>query len=1512
LYDARFEHDACGIGFVADAGGRASRSIVDSALAALFRVRHRGAVAADHRSGDGAGLLLPVPEAFLREWLQRAAIRVTMRDRLGVAVMFLSNASGPEGDLQRRLSRRLLAEACRAEDLDVIDWRAVPVEPDALGDLARRTAPRIEQAIMTACSGSSADPESRCYRARKRVERAFREASAGSYVASMSFHTVTYKAMCAADQLAAFYPDLRDPRVVAPFAIFHQRYSTNTAPSWERAQPFRMLCHNGEINTIQGNVNRMRAREGRLGSDGLAPENLLIPVVDERGSDSAMLDNALELLVRGGRDIRQALAMLVPEAWEGFDVAPAVRDFYRYHACLMEPWDGPAGLVFTDGIRVGAALDRNGLRPLRYAVCEDGLIACASEAGAVELAGHGRVRRGKLGPGQMLCVDPQRGGLEEDDAIKSRLAAEHPYGAWLDDQLQSISTGSPSDEVPADLVARQAAFGYTKEEFTFVLRPMATQGHEPVFSMGDDTAPSVLAQPQRLLYSYFKQRFAQVTNPPIDHLRERLVMSLRTMLGPPSRLLHDGRGVANRLELDSFLLYPSGLDDLRRLPTPFQAAGLDATFPVLDGAAGLERACEHLADAAEAAVASGASILIISDTAAGLERAPIPALLAVGRVHHRLMRAGLRSRVSLVVETDEAREVHHVVALLGYGAQAVCLRLALQSIANLAGGEGPGGDAAARRPSQERFLRAIEEGTLKVLAKMGISTVESYQGAQIFEIIGLAPEVVDACFSGTPSPVGGATFADLGAEVLARHSAGFAQAPVLASPGFFKHHKTGTEYHATNPDVVDALHDVASSHELVGASLREMGAAHALQRAVATGPDGGGAASYERFTRLMHDRPPTYIRDLLTMRPAGPAVPLDDVEPIESILRRFSTGAMSHGSIAAEAHETIAIAMNRLGGKSNTGEGGEDPDRFRTKRLPIDRNSRIKQVASGRFGVTPEYCVFADELQIKMAQGSKPGEGGQLPGHKATDEIARLRHTQAGIALISPPPHHDIYSIEDLAQLIYDLKQVNPLAAVSVKLVAEAGVGTIAAGVVKGLADIVHIAGADGGTGASPLSSIKNAGMPWEIGLAETQQTLRINGLRGRVRLRVDGGIKSGRDVVIAALLGADEFSFGTAALLAEGCIMVRTCHLDTCPVGIATQRPELRAKFTGTPEMLEAYLTHVAHEIRHLLAELGVRRLDDAIGRTDLLAQRVTGDARADRLDLSKVLADVGPEPRRFVRASRLQQPSSPLGDRVCIDALRSLQTGDVIERSYAIENADRSVGARLCGALAMEFGVSAPPGSVRMTFTGEAGQSFGAFLTDGVEFVLVGEANDYVGKGMGGGRIIVRPPPNDAGDPHLLGNTILYGATGGELFCAGRAGERFAVRNSGASAVVEGVGEHAAEYMTGGTVIVLGDVGHNLGAGMTGGEVFVYDRGIGVPAMVNPELVDVHRLSSDHPVLMEQGVRLRKLIERHAAYTGSAVAQAILDDWRAALHRFWRVAPKDDVARIENQREGTVAARG
>jgi len=1549
LYDPRFERDACGIGFVAQASGTPSRFIVDSALEALCRVRHRGAVAADHKSGDGAGLLLPIAGQFFADRAVELGFEVGEPRRVGVAMAFLAGRAAGEG--RRGLARRILEEACRAESLDLLGWRKVPVALEALGDSARAEAPSVEQALLVRPAGVGLEEaERRCFRARKRAEAAARSRGVRLYLASVSFRTVTYKAMCAADQLAAFYPDLGEPGLEAAFCIFHQRYSTNTTPSWERAQPFRFLCHNGEINTIQGNVNWMRARESRLGSGELAAEALLSPVIDESGSDSTMLDNALELLVRGGRDIRHALAMLIPEAWEGSaDIDPAVRDFYRYHSALMEPWDGPAGIIFTDGVRVGAHLDRNGLRPLRYAVCEDGFVACASEAGAVDVHRHGMVRRGKLGPGQILCVDPENGGVETDAAVKARLATRQPYGRWVEEHLKSLDCGAPSSDVPTDLVQRQVVFGYTKEEFTYVLRPMAVHGKEPTFSMGDDTPPAILAQRRRPLYGYFKQRFAQVTNPAIDHLRERLVMSLRTCLGRRAPLLSEEPEAAQLLELETFLLFPSGLEVLAGRDGPLPRADLDATFPIGDGPAGLQAACERLAGEAEAAIRNGAALLVISDRNVGAERAPVPALLATGAVHHHLVRIGLRTLGSLVLDTDEAREVHHFACLLGYGADAVCPRLALQSIAAISRkppqkisdfpgtpGTGRGGpDSPDPIDAQRRFVNAVEDGVLKVLTKMGISTLESYRGAQIFEAVGLGRELIDQCFTGTPSPMGGITFHELGEEAILRHSAAYGAPPRLESPGFFKHHKTAIEYHTTHPQVVKALHetlgiDAAADPESeesgeaapvpVGVAAgndgssdvaaQELRAAHALQRAVKAGST-DGYALYERFAQLVNTRPPAELRDLLEMVPAGPPLPIECVEPAGSILRRFSTGAMSHGSIGAEAHETIAIAMNRLGARSNTGEGGEDPYRYRTRGTDKDRNSRIKQVASGRFGVTPEYCVFADELQIKIAQGSKPGEGGQIPGHKVTEEIARLRHTQPWVALISPPPHHDIYSIEDLAQLIFDLKQVNPLASVSVKLVAEMGVGTIAAGVVKGLADVVHIAGGSGGTGASPLSSIKNAGLPWEVGLAETQQTLRRNGLRGRVRLRVDGGLKSGRDVMMAALLGADEYAFGTAALLAEGCIMVRTCHLDTCPAGIATQRPELRAKFAGTPEMVMAYMTYVAEEVRRILAALGLRSLDEAIGRVDLLRPRPADHGRSERLDLTPVLADGAAGPRRFTGSLPIQRPSSSLGDQLCAEAVSALREGRTISLHYRIGNGDRAVGARLGGVIAHEFGTDAPPGQVTVHFEGEAGQSFGAFLTDGIEFVLTGEANDYLAKGMGGGRLVIRPPLDDAGDPHLIGNTVLYGATGGELLCAGRAGERFAIRNSGATAVVEGAGDHACEYMTGGTVIILGPVGNNLGAGMTGGEVFVYDPGIGLPTRVNRDLVDAHRLIGDHHLLAEQGIRLRHLIERYAAATGSARARSILEDWRSAIHAFWRVAPKADVARIERQHEGTVAAR-
>ncbi|MDQ4149643.1 MAG: glutamate synthase large subunit [Actinomycetota bacterium] len=1442
------ERDACGIGFVADAEGRTSRSIVESAVYSLCRVRHRGAVAADSKTGDGAGILVPIPGRFFAD----EAGEGLDPSFLGVAMVF----AWPPGQAGHRA---IVEEACRAEGIDVLGWREVPLNLDVLGDEALRGRPEIEQAILLKPMGANVgEAERRCLRARKRSEKGCQEAGIWVYFPSFSFLTITYKAQCVADQLAEFYLDLGRDGFSAPFAIFHQRFSTNTAPSWERAQPFRQSCHNGEINTIQGNINRMRSREGRLGRRDLLDEELLRPVIDERGSDSAMLDNVLELLNREGRDITHAVAMLIPAAWESLeDLEDEVRDFYRYHECLMEPWDGPAALIFTDGFKVGAALDRNGLRPVRYSICEDGFISCASEAGSIYTRGHGTVKRGKLGPGQMICVDPKGGGFLFDP-VGERLARAKPYGEWVGKYLTRAPMTSPDPAVPEDLVQRQVAFGYTREEFTTVIRPMASTAHEPTSSMGDDTSPAVMAERKRTVYNYFKQRFAQVTNPAIDHLRERSVMSIRMLVGPRDPVLWERPESASLLELQSFFL--------------FKVLGghrLDATFPVDEGPQGMRDALQRISDEADKAAVTGSGILVISDRNVGPERAPIPMLLAVGGVHQRLTRSGHRTRTSIVVETDEARETHHFACLLGYGAEAICPRLVLESLAHLVETRRLGEDIPVAEALM-RYRSAVEEGVLKIMSKMGISTTDSYRGAQIFDAVGIGPELIDMCFTGTPSPMAGIGLEEIAEDVLARHASAYRAPAKLENPGYFKHHAKG-EYHATNPAVVDAMHESVNT---------------------------GDWESYTKFASLVADRPATEPRDLMVFKLAQQPIPLEEVEPIESITRRFSTGAISHGAIGAEAHETLAIALNRIGGAANSAEGGEDPARYRD-----ERRCKIKQVASGRFGVTPEYASFAEELQIKIAQGSKPGEGGQLPGHKVTEEIARLRHTQPGVALISPPPHHDIYSIEDLAQLIFDLKQVNPQAAVSVKLVAEAGVGTIAAGVAKALADVVHISGWDGGTGASALSSIKNAGLPWEIGIAETQQTLIENGLRSRVRVRVDGGMKSGKDVVMAALLGADEFSFGTSLLLAEGCIMVRACHRDTCPVGIATQRKDLRAKFAGTPDQVATYLLFVAEETRRILAALGLRSIEEAVGRSDLLEPRPVGP-RAQLLDFSALLYQ--PEGvRHFVEHHPIQRPRSELGDRVWEDCIDTVLNGGTIERSYAIHNSDRTVGARLGGAIAHEHGAETPPGKAVVRFEGEAGQSFGAFLSEGITFFLTGEANDYVGKGMGGGRIVINAPDNDAGDPHLVGNTVLYGATGGQLFVAGRAGERFAIRNSGAATVVEGVGDHACEYMTGGTVVILGPTGWNMGAGMTGGQAYVWDPEVRLPARVNPELVDLHRPTD--AFLAD----LLELLADHAELTGSVKAFEILEKWDSQARHFWRLAPKAEVARIESAHEGSMRSR-
>ncbi len=1552
------ERDACGIGFVAEVDGNPTRRVVDLALAGLAGVCHRGAVAADGLSGDGAGMLLAMPHAFVARLAADAASRGAPggggvpHGRIGVVTVFADHADGAARAAALGHVERAVADA----GLELFAWREVPVDESQLGEAARAERPALLQGFVAAARDldptAAGDPDSgadhhdeaerRIWRARLRAEALGRSGGVRLYVAGASFRTLVYKALVTSDRLGRFYPDLQAPDLVAPHAVFHSRFSTNTHPSWERAQPFRALCHNGEINTLAGNERQLAAR-GDLGSEyaGLGAPGDLGAVVDPSDSDSGKLDSMVELLVRGGRDVRHAVAMLVPEAWEGRDdLPPGVEDFYRYHACLTEPWDGPAGLVFTDGRTVGAALDRNGLRPLRWQITGDGLVVCASEAGAVPVEGHGEIRRGRLGPGQMMAVDPASGGVQHDVAIKTWLASRAPYGAWARDGLRPGSAGTPSvpEGDPDSLVPSQVAFGMSKEEVAMVLKPIASEGKEPTFAMGDDTPFAAVATRRRPAFDYLRQRFAQVSNPAIDHLRERSVTSLRTLVGPRSPLLSERAEAAHLLDLPTAVVYPdvvAGLLDPER--RPFPSVRLDATFAASDGPDGLGAAVERLAREAVAAVAGGAALLVVSDADAGPERVAVPSLFALGAVHHALVASGDRHRASIVVDSGDARDTHGVACLIGFGADLVCPRLALATVAVLADDEQLGGiDAFA---AQDNLRRGLEDGLLKIMAKMGIATLDGYRGAQIFEVLGLDDEVVERCLRGTASPVPGLGFADVAADLLAWHREAFdAAAPALDEPGIVRFRKRAGEYHGHHPDVIGVLHESVGLDEppdragtappgeerrafthlaVADAALAAPGghgddcdpdpaetrAAHFLQAAVRT----GDADLYRRFSEMVAARPTTELRDLLEAVPAGGAVALDEVEPVTAITRRFSTGAMSHGSISAEAHETLAVAMNMVGGKSNCGEGGEDPHRFRTRGGAVDRNSRIKQIASGRFGVTPQYAAFADELQIKIAQGSKPGEGGQLPGHKVTAEIARLRHTQPGVGLISPPPHHDIYSIEDLAQLVYDLKQVNPLADVSVKLVAESGVGTIAAGVVKALADVVQVSGHNGGTGASPLSSIKHAGMPWELGLAETQRVLVEQGLRARVRLRVDGGLLTGHDVVMAALLGADEYSFGTGALLAEGCIMVRACHRDTCPTGIATQRPNLRAKFAGTPEGVAAYMLFIAEEVRSMLASLGLRSLDEAVGRVDLLRRRVVGERHADALDLSALLAapDADPsEPRSFRATVPVQRPRSRLDERLLGEAFRSLWDGEDLELEYEITNSDRSVGASLGGAIGLEWGDRLPPATVTARFAGSAGQSFGAFASDGMQLVLTGEANDYLGKGMGGGRIVVGPPPGDAGDPVLAGNTVLYGATGGQVFVAGRVGERCAVRNSGALAVVEGTGDHACEYMTGGTVVVLGPVGRNVGAGMTGGQAFVWDPDGLLEGRLNRQLVESSRLGErDEP-------ELRYVVEMHAALTGSPRARSLLSDWETARAAFRRVAPVDEVGRVDRASQGALGA--
>ncbi len=1551
LYDMRFEHDACGIGFVADLSGRATHRILDDGLKCLERLAHRGALDADGKSGDGAGVLCSLPVALINRELERVGQRAHHEGEIAIGMLFL-----PRQPAANARVREIIMAELERRGLTVLMWRTVVHEPNVLGQRALQTLPDIQQVIVERpyIFRSELEFDQHLYLVRRCIENAVRaEGISGFYVCSFSCRTVTYKALVSATQLRRFYLDLNDPDFKVSHVLFHQRYSTNTLPTWERAQPFRFICHNGEINTIEGNQNWMHAREPELDSLiwGSEIDNLK-PIVDVTSSDTGRLDNVLELITLGGRDIRHAIKMCIPQAWEKDpDLSPQVKGFFRYHASLMEPWDGPASIVFSDGQLVGMALDRNGLRPARYLETRDGIVYAGSEIGALDVEPERIVVSGKLGPGMMICADLRARRLFNNDEILRELSSRKPYREWASRQRVRLEeVAQIVIEQPAvnseTLLVKQAQFGWTSEELTLIIKTMYEDGTEPVGSMGDDTPHAVLSPKPRPLFNYFKQRFAEVTNPPIDHLREDQVMSLRVLLGRRGNLLSETEDLAHLVRLNSPILSNEELKALQKLDdSAFQSVVLDATFPVdvvalSRGAEGdattnghrspcaLEQAVHRLCADAERAVRVGATILIISDRKAGPQRAPIPSLLAVGAVHHHLMRCGLRSRASIVVESGEARETHHFAVLLGYGASAINPYLALDTAREAVQRGRVREKSLTEVDVVKNYIKAAEKGILKIMSKMGIASVDAYTGAQIFEAIGLSEQVIHLCFEGTPSRIGGVGFDEIQDVVLRWHANAYADVPAmqpasgeiatraplptvkLDHPGFYKE-RAGGEQHGYSQRAVHALQKAVRLEgvfEYVGEEEVVQGIARTkVKKFAINGRFREGYALYKEFSNLYCDMPqPVEPRDLMRIRSDRAPIPIEEVEPIENILKRFSSAAMSLGALSPEAHETLAIAMMRLGALSNSGEGGEEPRRFNE-----EGNSGIKQVASGRFGVTPAYLMSATELQIKMAQGSKPGEGGQIPGHKVTDLIARVRHTVPGVALISPPPHHDIYSIEDLAQLIYDLKQINPQAKVSVKLVSQAGVGTIAAGVTKALADIVLLSGHSGGTGASPLSSIKNAGVPWELGLAETQQTLLENNLRSRVRLRVDGGLRTGHDVIIAALLGADEYSFGTATLIAEGCIMARVCHLNTCPTGVATQKPELRAKFAGKPEHVMAYLLYVAQEVREYLAQMGYRSLDEIIGRTDLLAKREPPPDEPQEvlhremlLVLDSLLAPPPKDrPLRHCEPPPCYPPNL-LNEMIVQDARIAIEELWPIKLHYTIRNQDRSIGARLSGEITLRRGgAGLPAGTVEISFRGYAGQSFGAFTTNGMRLHLVGAANDYVGKGMSGGEISIRPFPEvnyDWHDNYILGNTALYGATGGALFAAGRAGERFAVRNSGAYGVVEGVGDHCCEYMTGGVVVVIGSTGRNFAAGMTGGMAFVYDPDGTFLNRCNTELVNVERLT--HPGMQKL---VKTLLRRHYELTNSPRARELLIHWNEAVLSFRRVLPKDRVAEIEAMNE-------
>ncbi len=1500
LYDPAHEHDACGVGMVASIKGLRSNAILKKALTCVCNLIHRGAMDADAKTGDGAGVLTQIPYKLFRPEVEKMGHKLFQDSDLGVGMMFLPNDPYTQARV-RHITESVLNE----HKLFIFGWRTVPVNQAVLGEKALRTCPDIEQILIGRPDHTVMNDdefERKLFLCRNQIEdQAESQGIKNFYIPSFSSRTIVYKGLLAAPTLERFYLDLRDPNYTTALAVFHQRYSTNTFPTWPLSQSCRMLSHNGEINTIAGNRLWTKAREPELKSPlfGDAIKKLR-PIIQPGGSDSSSLDNALELLVMGGRDILHSMMMLVPAAWQGDASTPAeVKDFYEYHQTLNEPWDGPAALVFSDGRTIGACLDRNGLRPARFKITDDGLFTLGSEVGLLTIDDAKVVEKGRLGPGEMIAIDTVKGELLRNNDIKSAYAKKKPYGVWLRENIKDIISGPSLESQPspgATLLQQQLAAGYTEEELTVtpsILKSMGETGEEAIGSMGDDTPLAVLSKKPRLLYTYFKQLFAQVTNPPIDPIREKLVMSVEVLAGAHRNWLEETPEHARLLRLQSPILTNPEIQQILALKDgSFHSTTITCRFPISEGPDGLKKHLDRICAEAEQAVDNGAALLILSDWDIDAAHAPIPMLLATGAVHHHLVRVDKRSKAGLICETSECRDVHQFACLIGYGASAVNPYTALATLDGfVARGELKAGekivDAAT---AAKNYRHALEKGLLKIMSKMGISTLASYSGAQTFSAIGLHPDVVSFAFTGTTSQVKGMNFADIAQESLARHTRAFAPDAKLADEGIYRFRRDG-ELHAWTPGVLQSF------HTFVG--IKGMDKANKWE-------------DYEKYVAAVEEAAPVALRQCLALKKGAP-IPIEEVESIEDIRRRFTTAGMSLGALSPEAHETLAIAMNRIGGKSNSGEGGEDRSRFTPMENGDSKNSRIKQVASGRFGVTAEYLASAAEIEIKMAQGSKPGEGGQIPGHKVSAMIAKLRRSTPGVTLISPPPHHDIYSIEDLAQLIHDLKQVNPRAKVCVKLVAGAGVGTVAAGVAKAYADIVLISGHDGGTGASPLSSVKNAGGPWELGLAEAHQVLLLNGLRNRVTLRTDGGMKTGLDILIAAMLGAEEFNFGTAALIATGCVYVRKCHLNTCPVGVTTQDEKFRAKYKGTPDNVVLFFNAVAEEVRRLLASIGARSLNEVIGRTDYLEQREVPDhPKANLLDLSRLLAmpkidDGTPRFHTWERNDKLED--RPLDDVILQDAKSCLQTKRPLSLKYNVRNINRSIGTQLSGEIAYRYGDEGlPENTLNITLTGSAGQSLGAFLVKGVRLTLVGESNDYVGKGMSGGEIIVVPPASAKFDPSknsICGNTVLYGATGGALYIRGRAGERFAVRNSGATAVVEGIGDHGCEYMTNGRIVVLGLTGKNFAAGMSGGVAYVLDKEGDFEQRCNKAMVGLERLSDQADISV-----LKELIYKHLELTESGRAKEILADWTKHEKLFWKVCPHPPVQSPSGSAQAAAAA--